>query len=127
MAIEKKLSLENGIETNYHRIIGVEVYVLEKKIKINLAHYFSEEKRNEEKEQEQNFTDLESVRRELDELVLSPTKENESRRQELSEILNNAPQTGQKKNMIVYTSVEEMDFKPEMLDIFYSLLDGEKN
>lgn len=127
MAIENKISLDNGVETNYHRIIKVEVDVLEKKVKTTFAHYSSEEKRNEEKETEKISTDLTSVREELDKLVLEPTEKNKDRRQELSDIINNAPQTGQKKNMIVYISVEEFDFKPEMLDYFYSLLDGKKN
>ncbi|MDD4410877.1 MAG: hypothetical protein PHE32_04190 [Candidatus Shapirobacteria bacterium] len=126
MAIENKISLDNGVETNYHRIIKVEVDVLEKKVKTTFAHYFSEEKRNEEKEIEKTVTDLSSVREELDKLVLEPTEENKDRRQELSDIINNAPQTSEKKNLFVYISIEEFDFKPEMLDIFYSLLDGEK-
>ena len=48
MALNKKIKLDNGIETNYHRIVSINNIINEQTI-IEVASYTSEEKRNEEK------------------------------------------------------------------------------
>jgi hypothetical protein len=48
MALSKKITLENGVEVNYHRIVSITEIINEQTI-IELASYTSEEKRNEEK------------------------------------------------------------------------------
>ena len=48
MALNKKITLDNGIELNYHRIVSINEIINEQTI-IEVASYISEEKRNEEK------------------------------------------------------------------------------
>ena len=48
MALSKKITLENGVEVNYHRIVSINNIINEQTI-IEVASYTSEEKRNEEK------------------------------------------------------------------------------
>jgi len=48
MALSKNIELENGIETNYHRIVSINEIVGEQTI-IEVASYINESKRNEEK------------------------------------------------------------------------------
>jgi hypothetical protein len=47
MAIKKKIQLENGIITNYHRIVSLNKIINNSNI-IEVASYTSEEKRKEE-------------------------------------------------------------------------------
>ena len=48
MALSKKITLDNGIETNYHRIVSINEIIGEQTV-IEVASYTSEEKRLEEK------------------------------------------------------------------------------
>lgn len=48
MAIEKKITLNNGVTTNYHRIVSIHNIINVAYI-IEIASYTSEEKRQEEK------------------------------------------------------------------------------
>ena len=49
MALEKKITLSNGIETNYHRIVSINNIINEQTI-IEVASYINEQKRNEEQQ-----------------------------------------------------------------------------
>lgn len=53
MAIIKKILLENGIETNYHRIVSINNIINSNTI-IEVASYTGEEKRQEEKTATEN-------------------------------------------------------------------------
>ena len=49
MALSKKIELDNGITTNYHRIVSINQFINGQTI-IELASYISKEKREEEQQ-----------------------------------------------------------------------------
>lgn len=54
MAIKKKIVLENGITTNYHRIVSFNK-IINKSIIIEIASYIDEEKRKGEEDSNNTF------------------------------------------------------------------------
>lgn len=53
MALSKKIELDNGVTTNYHRIVSINQIINEQTL-IEVASYTSEEKRQEEQQALEN-------------------------------------------------------------------------
>ena len=57
MALRKEIELDNGVTTNYHRIVSINKITNVSNI-IELASYTNEQKRKEEKEAIENRTEM---------------------------------------------------------------------
>lgn len=88
MALQQEISNENGTTTLYHRIARAELNYTEKKAKVYVESYVSAAIREKEKENVAAHILISQYNEELNALVAAPTEENEARRIELTEYIN---------------------------------------
>lgn len=88
MALQQEISNENGTTTLYHRIARAELNYTEKKAKVYVESYVSAAIREKEKENVEAHNLVGQYNEELNRLVANPTAENEARRIELTDYIN---------------------------------------
>ena len=88
MALVIKKTLANGTAVDYHRISKILIDFNTGKINVIVSSYIKDKIRDTEKIKTEQVSNLAKLRAELDELVRDPTKENEAKRQELSDKVN---------------------------------------
>lgn len=88
MALQQEISNKNGTTTLYHRIARAELNYTEKKAKVYVESYVSAAIREKEKENVEAHNLVSQYNEELNRLVANPTAENEARRIELTDYIN---------------------------------------
>lgn len=89
MALLQKLSDARGVSTVYHRIAKADADFTDKEVTLVVYSYVAESLRSSEKREAEDKAVYEQLTEELNNLIQDPTEENEARRIELSEQLNN--------------------------------------
>lgn len=117
MALSKKITLDNGIETNYHVIKEVHYNFLENKTIVKIDSYVSEDVRN-------NHKKVKETADSIDKLSAQAIKAQNESNYELLESLNakiadlmTTYQSISNKNYIAVTSKISLDYIPEDISL----------
>lgn len=117
MALSKKITLDNGIETNYHVIKEVHYNFLESKTIVKIDSYVSEDVRN-------NHKKVKETSDSIDKLSTQAIKAQNESNYELLESLNSkisdlmtTYQSISNKNYIAGTSKISLDYIPEDISL----------
>lgn len=88
MALQQEIINENGTTTLYHRIAKAELDYTEKKARLIVESYVSAAIREKEKKNVEIHDLVSKYNQELNQLIANPTEENEARRIELTDYIN---------------------------------------
>lgn len=121
MALQQEIINENGTTTLYHRIAKAELNYTEKKAKVFVESYVSEAIRQKEKDSVAAHNLISQYNEELNDLVAEPTEENEARRIELTEYINeHSADNGELKPLNLTETAYELDIPENGFTLEYA-------